>query len=104
MAGATGVVLWAVPVVAALITREPVEEDALAESIGIGVLVVLNVAGVLIAFRHERFGGRVLLATGVAFAVFALLTAGRNHWLAAAVSGGPFMLSGALFLRASSHP
>jgi hypothetical protein len=33
--------------------------------------------------------------------VFALATAGHNHWLAALVSGGPFIFAGAMFVLAA---
>jgi len=32
--------------------------------------------------------------------VFVLATTGHNHWLAALVSGGPFIFTGAMFLVA----
>ena len=38
---------------------------------------------------------------GSAFSVFALATAGHNHWLAALVSGGPFIFAGAMFVLAA---
>ena len=92
------------PIVGSAITREPVEEDALAEGIAVTILAIANILGVVLAFRRERLGGMVLVATGLAFSIFAIFSAGRNHALAAAVSGGPFIVSGVLFLLASTNP
>jgi hypothetical protein len=96
--------MWMLPLVAGLITREPVEEDALAEGIAVTTLAIVNILGVVLAFRRERLGGIVLVATGLAFSIFAIFSAGRNQALAAGVSGGPFIVSGVLFLLASTNP
>jgi hypothetical protein len=61
-------------------------------------LILIAVAGVVIAFFNEQMGGWVALLAGIALTVFALVTAGRNHWLAVLVAGAPFFVSGVLFL------
>jgi len=61
-------------------------------------LMLIAITGVVIAFFNEQIGGSVALVAGIALTVFALVTAGRNHWLAVLVSGAPFLISGVLFL------
>ena len=97
--GGIGVLMWTFAMVAQTFV-EPIEDGVTAEAIGISTLVVLNVAAFLIALRYERSGAIACLVTGTAFCVFALVTAGHNHLLAAAVSGGPFVFAGAMFLLA----
>jgi hypothetical protein len=99
--GTFAAVMWMLPLVGALITREPIEEGALAESIAVGTLATVNVFGVVLAFRRERLGGMVLITAGAAFSIFAIFSAGRNQALAAVVSGGPFIVSGLLFILSS---
>jgi hypothetical protein len=99
--GTFAAVMWMLPLVGALIIREPIEEGALAESIAVGTLATVNILGVVLAFRRERLGGIVLITAGVAFSIFAVFSAGRNQALAAAVSGGPFIVSGVFFIRSS---
>jgi hypothetical protein len=73
-----------------------------AEGMVLGALILFAVIGVAIGFAREDTGGVIALVAGVALAVFAVITAGRNHWLAVLVSGGPFILTGVLFLL-SAH-
>ncbi len=61
-------------------------------------LMCASVLGVLVAWRREGPGGAILVACGVAHSTFACFAAGRNHAFAMLVSGGPFLLIGALFL------
>jgi len=93
--------MWLLPLIGALVTGDTTEDGSLAESIGIGVLAGANIVGVAVAFRRPRLGGRLLLLSGALFSLFALATAGRNEVFAAAVSGGPFIVSGVLFNVAS---
>ena len=99
--GALAAAMWLLPLVGGLFTDDHTEDGSLAESIGVGVLAGANIVGVVVAFRHPRIGGRLLLVSGVLFSLFALVTAGRNEAFAAAVSGGPFIVSGVLFILAS---
>ncbi len=100
--GAIGAVMWAIPLVAGAVTGDWFEDDATLESLGVMVLVVANIGAFITALRHQRPGGMLLMATGALFSVFAIATAGRNQWLAALVSGGPFILSGALFVMSET--
>lgn len=61
-------------------------------------LILIAVTGVLTAFFNEEFGGTFTLVAGIALSVFAVVSAGRNHWLAVIVSGVPFVVAGVLFL------
>ena len=54
--------------------------------------------GVVIAWRREAIGGAIAVIAGVALCIFAYVTAGAREGLAMAVSGGPFLLAGVLFL------
>jgi prepilin signal peptidase PulO-like enzyme (type II secretory pathway) len=99
--GGLAAAMWLLPLVGSLVTGDHTDEGTLAESVGVAVLAGANIVGVLVAFRHPRIGGRLLLVSGVLFSLFALVTAGRNEAFAAAVSGGPFIVSGALFSVAS---
>lgn len=77
------------------------EEDAVLEAVGVVTLVTANVAAVVVAFVRERIGSRLLAITGLALAAFAVVSAGRHHLFAAAVSGGPFLVSGILLMLAA---
>jgi len=76
-------------------------EPFTAESLAIATFGLVAIAGAVIAWRRERLGGSVLFLGGVAFAVFAYWSAGRNKPLAALFSGGPMLLAGALFWAAA---
>ncbi|MCP4962876.1 MAG: hypothetical protein GY925_26870 [Actinomycetia bacterium] len=94
--------MWVIPLVGSAVAGEWFEEDAFLEGLGVLALATANIGAIIRAFRHQRQGGTLLLITGGLFSVFAIATAGRNHWFAALVSGGPFVLSGALFLTAAA--
>jgi hypothetical protein len=68
------------------------------EGATLGVMVLVAAAGVGAGFRDEERGGLISAAGGLGLIVFALATAGHNHLLAAAVSGGPFLAAGLLFV------
>ncbi len=68
------------------------------------MFALANIGSVIGALRYARIGGASLVVAGSLFSLFAIITAGRNHWLAALVSGGPFVLSGILFLVADRRP
>lgn len=97
--GGLGVLMWTFALVAQTFV-EPIEDHVTAEAIGLAVLVVINVVAFIAALRSERWASIVCIVAGLAFCVFAIATAGHNHWLAAAVSGGPFVFAGAMFLLA----
>jgi len=64
----------------------------------LAALVIVAVVGVVIAWRREAIGGAIAVIAGVALCIFAYVTAGFNQGFAMAVSGGPFLLAGVLFL------
>jgi len=68
------------------------------ESWVLAALIVAAAVAVAIAWWRERIGGPAVLAVGVAFSTFALITSGHNHAFAMLITGGPFLLSGLLFL------
>lgn len=72
-----------------------------AEGMTLGALILIAVAGVVTAFFKEDTGGSITLVAGIALSIFALVTAGRNHWLAVMVSGAPFAAAGILFLTSA---
>lgn len=101
--GTLAAALWTVPLVATLLgADDPGTDGPGTEGVGVGILAVANIAAVAIAWHNPRLGGLLLLGTGAVFAAFAIVTAARNHWLAVAVSGGPFLLAGVLFVIASA--
>jgi hypothetical protein len=85
-----------VGLVSALLEREPWTR----ESAWMVLLISVLTLAVLLAWRREKLGGALLVVGAVAFGLFAYVTAGRNKGYAMLVSGGPFLLSGALFLAA----
>jgi hypothetical protein len=77
------------------------------ESAVMAVLIVSSALSVLIAWWREGLGGMLVGACGIAHAVFAIISAGRNRAFAVLISGGPFLLTGILFLaswRAQQRP
>jgi len=92
--------VWLLAIIGSAVVEPP---DARAtEGVVLAILVVMAVGGVVLAWFRGRLGGLVLLGAGLALAVFACLTAGRNHVVAVAVSGLPFVLAGVMFLVSSS--
>ena len=61
-------------------------------------LIVCSVAGVAVAWWREGLGGTLLLVIAAAYGLFAYFAAGHNKGMAVAVSGGPFLVVGLLFL------
>jgi len=67
----------------------------------LAVLVIIGVTGIVIAWRKEGIGGTIVTIAAIALGVFAFVTAGRMKILAVLVAGGPFLVSGILFLISS---
>jgi hypothetical protein len=61
-------------------------------------LIVVSALAVLIAWRWAGIGGLLVILSGVAHSAFALIASGRNRGIAMLISGGPFIVIGALFL------
>jgi len=68
------------------------------EGIILGALVVINTAGVIIAWRREKVGGIIIVAGAMMLSIFAYISAGHNKIFAVLVSGFPFLISGIIFL------
>ena len=97
--GVTASAFWVFILVTGAIVEgvRPIEVEGLL----LAGLVLVATAGVVLSFYRESAGGILTLVVGIALAAFALATAGRNHWLAVAVSGAPFMVAGLLSVIAS---
>lgn len=95
--GTTIVFFWLIVALAYGIQGSPKQgmEDTL-----MAILVVGTTVGVLLAWKFERMGGLITLLFGIAHSVFALFAAGHNHAFAMSISGGPYILTGILFLLA----
>ena len=63
-------------------------------------LTTACLVSILIAWFREGVGGVLLILCGVAHSTFAYFAAGHNIPLAMAISGGPFVVLGVLFLLA----
>lgn len=98
--GGIGVLMWTLALVAQTFV-EPIEDSHDAAAAGLVALYVINVLAFAEGVRSERRGGMALLIGGAALSLFAAFTAGHDYWLAALVSGGPFIAAGALFLLAT---
>ena len=88
-------VLWGFIFVASVIGGE--DEEPLLGAILTG-LVLIAVVGVGIAWWRAGIGGTIVTIGAVALGVFAYVTAGYNKGLAVLTAGGPFLVSGILFL------
>jgi hypothetical protein len=94
------VLLWLIVALAYGI-GEPSEQRT--EDIIMAILVVGTTIGVLLAWKHEKVGGFITLLFGIAHSIFALFASGHNHAFAMLISGGPFTLTGILFLIANNR-
>jgi hypothetical protein len=68
------------------------------ESIGMAVLITLTAVSVIIAWFNRRVGVWLVLAVGVLFSVFGVITAGQRKWMAVLAAGGPLIVGGLLML------
>jgi peptidoglycan/LPS O-acetylase OafA/YrhL len=68
------------------------------EGLTLGLLAVLALGALVVAFRDERRGGLALVGVGLLLCVFAAWSAGRNQWLAVLVAGVPWLAVGSLFV------
>ena len=97
--GSMAAALWIFVIIASVFEEEAGDGGLVGWVLG--GLVLVGAAGVVVAYVNERLGAVILLAAGAALAVFAFVTAGRNHLLAFGVSGAPFLVAGGLALIAS---
>jgi hypothetical protein len=70
------------------------------ENVIMAVLISASVLGIFIGWRRERASGTLLVICAVAHSTFAFFAAGHSRGFAMLISGGPFLLIGALFLLA----
>jgi hypothetical protein len=61
-------------------------------------MIILATVSVIIAWLRAGLGGAIVLAFGIIFSISAYIMAGGRRGFAMAVSGGPFIGIGALFL------
>ncbi len=98
-------VVWLLVLLAGLIAGDDEfavdEEGATAEGVVLTALVLAAIAGFALSLRRPHLGGRIILAAGSLLCIFAVVTAGRNHWLAVLVSGAPWLVVGASILLAA---
>jgi hypothetical protein len=83
-------------IIAGLFDPEPFSLSI--ESWGIVTLTLLTTASVVIGWIKPRLGVWLVLAVGVVFTIFGLVTAERNRWMAVVAAGGPLILGGILML------
>ena len=83
-------------IVASLFEGEPISFEF--ESLGMAFLSIFTIISAVLVWVKVELGVWMVLAAGVLFSIFALVTAGRNHWLAVMSSGGPLIIGGALVL------
>jgi hypothetical protein len=68
------------------------------ESLGMLVLTLLTVISVVFAWVKTRIGVWIVLAVGILFTLFGLLTAGSNRILAVIAAGGPLVIGSLLII------
>ncbi|MFO8035956.1 MAG: hypothetical protein R6U57_04955 [Anaerolineales bacterium] len=66
------------------------------EGILLSLLILLACASVGVSWKRVKVGGILTMLSGFALSLFAILTAGHNHLIAALISGFLFLLAGML--------
>ncbi len=97
--------IWLFILVAGLIAGDDEftadEEEATIQGAVLTALGLAAIAGFALSFRWTRPGALIVLVAGCLLCVFAVVTAGRNHWLAVLVSGVPWLVVGGATLFAA---
>jgi len=62
------------------------------------ILQLAAIATIVWSWFKEIRGGAALMLVSFSLAIFALNTAGHNHWLAVTVAGGPVFVIAVLFI------
>ncbi len=83
-------------IVASLFEGEPISFDF--EPLGMAFLSILTIISAVMVWVKVDIGVWMVLTAGVLLTIFALITAGRNHWMAVMSSGGPLIIGGVLIL------
>ena len=99
--GFTMVVFGGAMLIGEAVTEYLREGFILPEIAGIllAVIGIVALVGLILTFRRERVGGIMLVACSAALGAHIAVNAGRNHALAWAMVGLPFLVSGVLFLK-----
>jgi hypothetical protein len=77
-------------------------EESRAEGAALVAILVYTAIGIVTAWLNDRVGGGMLVVASVALASFGAIAAEGNPVTAAATLGGPFLLSGAALMLAST--
>ena len=94
--GSLVVAFWSLMLIGAAVDDS--DEPWTWEGVGVVTLYIASVISFAIAYKRELAGGIMLVVCAIAYCIFVLLSAGRNHAFAMLVSGGPYLLVGVLFL------
>lgn len=70
------------------------------EAFVLTALVIMSAGDVALAWWRADIGGFALLITALAHGVFAYLASGHNRGVAVAITAGPFLIVGLLFIAA----
>ena len=79
-------------------SHTPPSPEASQQGAMLAGLVIFAVLGVLIAWWREGVGGTIVVIGAIALGTFAYVTAGHNKVWAMLITGGPFLVTGILFL------
>jgi hypothetical protein len=74
------------------------------ETLGMTILSSLAVLSVIVSWLRLWIGAWMVVGVGVLFTIFALVSAGRMHWIAVMASGFPLLLGGGLMLLSLHYP
>lgn len=98
LARGIGSIVSALWLLVGLIEALSQSEPRTGESTILATLMSISVAGVVVGWFREGLGGAILLVAAAGQATFAYFAAGHHKGFAMAISGGPFLIVGSLFL------
>lgn len=70
--------------------------DLLVDTILMALLLAAALGACVLSWIRPSLSFALFVATGTAGATIGVITAGENHWIAAMVSGGPYLLAAVL--------
>ena len=79
-----------------IIDDEPASFDV--EGVTLGIITVVALSGCILSWWRERLAGTLLFLVAIGLAVHIGISAGRNHVLAWAMLGLPYLIAGLLLL------
>lgn len=97
MLGVVVCLFWLLPLIGGLFSEH---DESNGEGVVLASLVILAMVATALSFRFGQAPAWVVVMCGLALSVFAVVTAGRNQWLAVLVAGVPWIVVGALFVAA----